>query len=471
MGNKRSKEGNKLILAVDILGIVSSFILAVLIRYSRISPEYLTSLYGSTLFVLLLTYIVIYETDKGRKNIFQRGFGEEGIAILKDQLKLLAVLVIYLYITKQGGSYSRLFVGIFFILNYLISYVLRSYLKVYMLAYYKRSASSNKILLITTSDRASEVIQKIRNEHEWAIQISNVAIVDRDMVGESIEGILVLGSGTNLLEIARLNVVDEVFINLPYRYNFNMNEAIYEFEKMGVIVHANIEINPMFSYKEKSLENFAGHQVITFSTGIFDPKQEFLKRILDIAGGLVGLLFTGIITLFLAPAIKIDSKGPVFFSQVRMGKNGRKFKIYKFRSMYLDAEERKKELMEQNEMQGLMFKMTDDPRITKVGRFIRKTSLDEFPQFLNVLKGDMSLVGTRPPTQDEFEQYEARHKRRLSLRPGLTGLWQVSGRSDIQDFEEVVKLDLEYIDNWSIGLDVRLILKTIGVVVFGKGSR
>ncbi|MFV0341464.1 MAG: sugar transferase, partial [Anaerocolumna sp.] len=269
----------------------------------------------------------------------------------------------------------------------------------------------------------------------------------------------------------RLNVVDEVFINLPYSSEYSLNEAILEFEKMGVSVHVNIEMNPMFSFKEKSVENFAGQQVITFSTGIFDSKQELLKRLLDVIGGLAGVIITGMITLFLAPMIKLDSKGPVFFSQIRIGKNGRKFKIYKFRSMCTDAEKRKKDLMDKNEMQGLMFKMDNDPRITKVGKFIRKTSLDEFPQFLNVLKGDMSLVGTRPPTADEFEQYESRHKRRLSLKPGLTGLWQVSGRSDIGNFEEVVRLDLEYIDNWSIGLDVRLILRTAKVVMLGVGSK
>ena len=139
--------------------------------------------------------------------------------------------------------------------------------------------------------------------------------------------------------------------------------------------------------------------------------------------------------------------------------------------MYRDAEERKKELEEQNEVDGLMFKMEDDPRITRVGRFLRKTSLDEFPQFLNVLKGDMSLVGTRPPTEDEFEKYNSYYRRRLSMTPGLTGLWQVSGRSDITDFDEVVRLDLEYIDNWSIGLDLRLLAKTVLVVLLGRGSK
>ena len=139
--------------------------------------------------------------------------------------------------------------------------------------------------------------------------------------------------------------------------------------------------------------------------------------------------------------------------------------------MYLDAEERKKELLSQNEVQGLMFKMENDPRITKVGRILRKTSLDELPQFFNVLKGDMSLVGTRPPTVDEFEQYSLHYRRRLSITPGLTGMWQVSGRSDITDFDEVVKLDLKYIDNWSLTLDLKIIAQTIGVVLFHKGSK
>ena len=195
-----------------------------------------------------------------------------------------------------------------------------------------------------------------------------------------------------------------------------------------------------------------------------------VKRLMDIAGGLVGCIFTGIIFLFVAPMIYISSPGPIFFSQIRVGKNGKKFKMYKFRSMYMDAEERKKELMAQNQMDGLMFKMKDDPRITKVGKFIRKTSIDEFPQFFNVLKGDMSLVGTRPPTLDEFMQYEEHHKRRLSLKPGITGMWQVSGRSEIQNFEDVVKLDLEYIDNWSIWLDIKILLQTVLVVLMHRGA-
>ena len=206
----------------------------------------------------------------------------------------------------------------------------------------------------------------------------------------------------------------------------------------------------------------------------------YIKRIIDILLSGLAIIILSPLLLILCIAIKLDSPGPIFFSQMRVGKNGKRFKIYKFRSMYMDAEERKKELMKQNEMKGLMFKMENDPRIIGsgadgskhgLGWFIRKTSLDEFPQFWNVLKGDMSLVGTRPPTVDEWKQYEPYHRGRLAVKPGLTGMWQVSGRSDITDFEEVVKLDMEYVKNWDIGMDIKILFKTVGVVLKGSGSK
>ena len=211
--------------------------------------------------------------------------------------------------------------------------------------------------------------------------------------------------------------------------------------------------------------------MVAFTSRLFDYRMVVLKRLMDIVGALVGLAITLIVGIVLTPFLLLESPGPLIFKQKRVGVNGRIFDFYKFRSMYADAEERKKELMKQNEMHGLMFKMENDPRITKVGAFIRKTSIDELPQFWNVLKGDMSLVGTRPPTVDEYEQYNYSQKRRISFRPGITGLWQISGRSDITDFDDVVKLDLEYIDNWSLFLDVKIIFKTVGVVFRGSGAR
>ena len=196
----------------------------------------------------------------------------------------------------------------------------------------------------------------------------------------------------------------------------------------------------------------------------------FAKRIIDICGSIVGLIICGLVSLVLVPLIRKDG-GPAIFAQTRIGKNGRHFTFYKFRSMCVDAEDKKRELMEQNTMQGGMFKVDDDPRITKIGRFIRKTSLDELPQFYNVLKGDMSLVGTRPPTVDEYEKYTPEQKRRLSFKPGITGLWQVSGRSEIKDFDEVVKLDVAYIDDWTIWKDIEILLKTVKVVFMRDGAK
>ena len=237
---------------------------------------------------------------------------------------------------------------------------------------------------------------------------------------------------------------------------------------MGVVVH--LHLNTLENYKDfdMSLGKLGNIPVATFANRFYDYKELAFKRAIDIVGSLVGICIMLVAMIFVVPAIKLESKGPVFFKQKRVGKNGRYFYVYKFRSMYMDAEERKKELMAQNEMQGLMFKMKDDPRITKVGKFIRKTSIDELPQFINVLKGDMSLVGTRPPTVNEFKQYQGHHKRRLSMKPGITGMWQAYGRSTVKDFEEIVKMDLDYIDHWSLGLDMKILCRTV-VAVFQGG--
>lgn len=276
----------------------------------------------------------------------------------------------------------------------------------------------------------------------------------------------------SLLDYVIHNGVDEVFIiDEEMRRSPLLETWIREMEQMGTIVDVNIDVFDIAHSGKKTLNRVGKYAVVTFARNLFSTREMAAKRALDVAGSLVGMVILGIATIFVAPAIKLDSPGPVFFGQTRVGKNGRKFTFYKFRSMYQDAEERKKALMASNEMKGLMFKMEDDPRITRVGKFIRKTSIDELPQFWNVLRGDMSLVGTRPPTVDEFEQYEAKHKCRLSMTPGLTGMWQISGRSDIKDFDEVVKLDMLYIDNWSILKDIKILLLTVWVVFTRRGSK
>jgi len=200
------------------------------------------------------------------------------------------------------------------------------------------------------------------------------------------------------------------------------------------------------------------------------PVQYFIKKFIELTGTLLGLFIISPLLFVIATAIKFSSKGPVFFKQKRIGKHGKEFFMYKFRSMEIDAEERLKELEKYNQTNELMFKMFDDPRITKIGKFLRKYSLDELPQLFNVLKGEMSLVGFRPPLPSEVAEYKSRHYIRFATMPGLTGPWQVSGRSNIKNFDEVVNLEYEYFKNWSLFQDIKILFKTIPVVLLGKDA-
>ena len=294
-----------------------------------------------------------------------------------------------------------------------------------------------------------------------------VVVTDINLKGQEIQGIPIVANLDGLLEFAKIEVVDHVLVDESTE---ETREYIEKLIEMGITVHINVD-GLSGEYPNCMVERINGFNVITTSINVATDRQLFLKRAMDIVGSLVGLLICGIAFVVVAPIIYIQSPGPIFFSQVRVGKNGRRFRIYKFRTMYLDAEARKAELMEQNEMDGLMFKLKNDPRIFPAGHVLRALSIDELPQFWNVFKGDMSLVGTRPPTVDEYEQYELQDKSRLAAQTGMTGMWQVSGRSDISDFKEVVKLDNEYIKNWSLGLDIKILFKTVLVVLGREGSR
>ncbi len=467
----RFKEQDRInLLILDIVCLITSFITAFWIRFGITLDSTYKLSYGFILILLILSYICVLTLNDFYVGFFKRGFFDEFTNVVKSNVILALIISVILFLYKIGDIYSRIFFVSFFLTNILVDYIIRQYFKVILLAYYKESISSNKVIIITTSDQASSIISRMREEREWEFQVTSFAILDEDMVGEYISGIPVVANNDNLLDVVTKSVVDEVFISIPREMRINISETILKFENIGITVNLGISTFNL-NVNAKTIKNFGGYSVLSFSTKVFNKGYMILKRAVDIFGAIVGLSITLIVSIFIVPAILIESPGPIIFSQVRIGKNGRRFKIYKFRSMYADAEARKKELLEKNEMRGLMFKLENDPRITEVGRFIRKTSIDELPQFFNVLKGDMSLVGTRPPTEDEFLQYEGRHKRRLSLKPGITGLWQVSGRSQIVDFEDVVKLDLEYIDHWSMLQDIKLLFKTVFVVAFRVGAK
>ena len=323
---------------------------------------------------------------------------------------------------------------------------------------------TQRILLVTTRARVERVLKQL-SSYEYGY-VSAVCIVDDEHFESSNLTIVTLD---NLVTYATRSVVDQVVINLPSE-NFLIADFVSQFEMMGLPVAVNIAALEFVTNSEKAIQRFGNSSVVNFSTTFYRSSDVALKRMIDIIGSLFGLVICCIVSIFLVPLIKKDG-GPAIFAQDRVGRNGRIFKFYKFRSMRVDAEEIKKDLMSQNQMQGGMFKIENDPRVTKIGYFIRKTSLDELPQFWNVLKGDMSLVGTRPPTLDEYMKYTPEQKRRLSFKPGITGLWQISGRSNITNFDDVVKLDVTYLDGWTIWKDIEILLKTIKVVVMKDGAK
>ena len=459
------------LILIDLLCVVLAYITALVLRFKSLEKALGTPLHytvGFYLMLLCVLYGVMLDWNRG---IFRRGYFREAVAVAKYDFVMMLAIVVILYVTRQGSDYSRLTFGFFTIANFIYTYLMQCGFKWLMLGYYNRSSSADQLMIVTEKAYAADIIKKIKEYRDWNYRISALAIIDEDLTDSEIEGVPVVADRQHLFDVSRQMPLDQVFMYLPGEAVDMIREYIVDFETMGVTVHYNVEIREL-NLEGKTAGSFADYSVMTFSLHYLDYRRMLIKRFMDIVGGLVGSIITIILTPFLALAIKLESKGPVFFSQIRIGKNGRRFKIYKFRSMYIDAEERKKELADKNEMKDtLMFKMEDDPRITHVGKFIRKTSLDEFPQFFNVLKGDMSLVGTRPPTEDEFEQYSNYYRRRMSITPGLTGMWQVKGRGIVTEFEDVVKYDLEYIDQWSLLLDVKLLFQTVGVVLFGKGAK
>jgi len=336
------------------------------------------------------------------------------------------------------------------------------------------------MVVVTTEELAQEAVGHLKDETFQQINIKAICLLDTELEAEDKQGYIVFGGEKNLIEYTCHEWVDEVLFLLPDGEKPSQ-DLLDTLSVMGVTVHVPIMAKHVKGTKQ-TIGNIGDYTVLTSSISIVEMKHVIYKRVLDVVGGIVGCLLTLVLMIIIGPIIYIKSPGPIFFSQTRIGKNGRKFKIYKFRSMYMDAEERKKELMSQNKMNGLMFKLDYDPRIIGserkgkdgqpkgIGNFIRSTSIDEFPQFWNVLKGDMSLVGTRPPTMDEWEQYEPHHRARMAIKPGITGMWQVSGRSDITEFEEVVRLDKEYIEKWNLGLDIKILLMTVLKVLKNDGA-
>jgi exopolysaccharide biosynthesis polyprenyl glycosylphosphotransferase len=429
------------------------------------------------LFLLLASFLIGIMLPTF-SDVMRRGFYKEFVATLRHVGLLLLVSAFYLFLTKDADVVSRFTVVAFSLLYLPYTYSIRILRKYQLLKRNYLNKGEESLLLLTTASQAEQVLQEFRKDASGGYRIIGIALMDREKAQGSVKDIPVIATQESIIEYLSHRWIDEVFICVPdsFQWKEPVVDALIE---MGVTTH--IKLNGIRHKTDNSqfVEEIAGFTVLTSTLSRGSEFQIGIKRCMDILGGLVGCLFTGILFLFLAPAIYAQSPGPIFFRQTRVGRNGKQFRIYKFRSMYMDAEERKQSLLGRNQVKdGMMFKLENDPRIIGsekgagkgIGNFIRKYSLDEFPQFFNVLRGEMSLVGTRPPTVDEWEKYDLHHRARLAVKPGLTGLWQVSGRSNISDFEEVVRLDKEYIRNWDIGLDIRILLKTMVVIIRKDGS-
>ncbi len=332
---------------------------------------------------------------------------------------------------------------------------------------FQRMKTEN-ILIVGYSSIGEQYIEEIAKK-----RYLNVEIIGYIGGGEENEGwyenIPRLGDLKDWEYVAHTYVVDQITM-VPHLFlSGRLSEYISKFENRGIVFNVLLDIidTNLYHASEEMVGPLTSVKIHTVS---LDEAQLFYKRTLDIIVGTLGVCLFALLYIIVGPLIKLDSKGPILFKQERVGLNGRIFEIWKFRTMVVDAEARKASLASKNKMSRNMFKVDDDPRITRLGKFIRKTSIDEFPQFINVLKGDMSVVGTRPPTMDEVAQYTNEEHRRISVFPGITGIWQVSGRSDLTDFDEILRIEEEYITNWSIWLDLKILLKTIKVVILCEGS-
>ena len=437
--------------------------------------------YALEVLVMAVAYLITALIIDNYKNILKNDMATEFINIVKQAFVIFMVTILLFYIIQVSTTSSRFIIFIMFPIYVAISLIWRSLRKKRLRAKLSHYGANKAMIVLASTDTINDVISNLDTKSYKGYNVMAAFVTDYDPKNklEMYNNVPLLGSIKEMIDYATKNWVDSATIAIRDR---NVIKGLKDtFEEMGVITHTVVA---KIDQEDSEYYHKLGNYIVSSNTYRSIPTgQLVIKRIMDIIGGFIGCIITLLLTIIVGPMIFFGDPGPIFYSQDRVGKNGKTFKIYKFRSMYKDADQRKAELMAQNKMSdGLMFKMDDDPRIIGsekkdkngnpkgIGNFIRKTSIDEFPQFFNVLKGDMSLVGPRPPTVDEWQKYSPHHRKRISVRPGLTGMWQVSGRSEITDFEEVVRLDSEYIDTWTNSMDVMIILKTIKNVFTHEGA-
>ena len=464
---------------IDLLCMYGSYFLAYIIR-DGLPVEFDSMLVRVSLLGYLIINLLVSVLASSYKNIIKRGYLQELRATIVHVLLITLLITMLFFVFKISGQQSRTIIVLTAVFYIISSWIFRCIHKRRL----RKTKLRNKkaLLLVTTKDRLERVMSDFEDEHQIRYAIRAIVLVDSAPNPKFYKGIPIETNLINAHHFSQGKWVDSVLVT-PGCSSYLPDDFAEGFLEMSIPVHHALFHKQLVYDWDNSVGKVGNYVVLTESTKIVGLSQMAAKRLLDILGGLVGSIITCILYLFLAPRIKKASPGPAFFKQKRIGRNGKPFYMYKFRTMVPNADAMKQKYMEENRISsGLMFKLDFDPRVigneilpdgsrkTGIGDYMRRTSLDEFPQFFNVLKGDMSLVGTRPPTPDEWKKYKMFHRARMAIKPGITGLWQVNGRSDVTDFDEIVRLDKEYINTANFWLDIKILWKTIGVVVKRRGS-
>ena len=466
----------------DLISLHLAFLIAYFLRYGTFSVNPYNDEYWAG-FMLISEMIDLFAAAAFNTfhNVLRRAASKELGASVLQALAVIVLTTFAMYSLHIGEVYSRIVTYLTGAIYAVMTFAVRVIWKHYLRSRYT-DAGKRHMLIIALEKNAEKIADSIIFQDRDRYVISGIAVENARQSGPAIGNYRVVADKTDVIEYLKRNWVDDVFLDPELETEQDYSKLRADLVEMGIVTHAPIKEYSDMSGRQQAVQTIGGSRVVTTGLKSVPAWQLFIKRLSDILGGLIGTAVTLVLTVFIAPVIWMTDPGPVFFTQTRVGENGKRFKMIKFRSMYKDAERHKAELQTGENSDGLLFKMEADPRIIgcKVnedgslkkgfGNFLRDSSLDEFPQFINVLLGQMSMVGTRPPTVDEWENYDLHHRARLSVRPGITGLWQVSGSSNIKDFERIVELDTEYINNWSVWLDIKILLKTVAVVFKREGA-
>ena len=393
------------------------------------------------------------------------GIGAEVFRLVRTFVISAVVIAAGQFVWKNH-ELSRLFFALYYSSAFTLLVANRVTVRVLAHAARRRGFNTRTFGVVGLGEMAQGLVEAISAHREWGYVFAGYVLEDG---APPPPGVKVLGRLSEMGEILERHVLDEVIFGVPREKLEEIEQAVLLCEEQGVRVKVLLNFFPA-RISRMEVEELEGVPILTFSSAPTDAAPLVWKRAFDVVASLIILVVLAPLFAAIAVAIRLESRGPVLFRQRRVGQNGREFWLYKFRSMCVDAEARSHELKQHNEMDGPAFKMRGDPRVTRVGRLLRRTSLDEFPQFWNVLRGEMSVVGPRPPLPSEVKLYKRWQRRRLSVRPGITCIWQISGRSEL-DFAQWMALDLEYIDNWSLWGDIKIVLQTIPAVLWGKGAR